>query len=628
MRLWVFRASRLVSKMFKIFLILLCVCLRNVLTGSYMNMFEIQNTPPDPCYNERGEPTLCTPDFVNAAFGKDVTASSMCGSPPTRFCKSTTDKDGRVVRNCFICDANHPKRMHPPSYLTDLNNPNNLTCWMSNTYVQYPQNVTLKLSLGKKYEITYISLQFCSARPDSMALYKSMDYGKTWVPFQYYSSNCKKMYSKSPRALVTKANEQDALCTEEFSNIEPLTGARVAFSTLEKRPSAYDFDNSPILQDWVTATDIMVVFNRLNTYGDEHDDESARESYYYALSDFAVGGRCKCNGHASRCITNREGQFVCDCKHNTAGSECEKCKPFHFDRPWARATSRIANECVACNCNLHARRCTFNRELYLLSGFSSGGVCLRCKHNTAGRFCHYCKEGYYRDPTKHKTDRRVCRACDCHPVGALGKTCNQTSGQCPCKDGVTGLTCNRCANGYQQSNSPIAPCINGTAVKKGKGKKGDKKIPTVTQKPPRTGSKGDRCGKCRKKQRRINNKKYCRADFAIQAAVVAKESIADWIRYTINIISIYKRDQNQNRRGETYVFVAKRDHKCKCPKLRLGRRYLLVGRHHKNIQRPGYQVDRKTVVVRWRDKFQKRMRKFMQYERRYKCGNASRKKRH
>lgn len=51
-------------------------------------------------------------------------------------------------------------------------------------------------------------------------------------------------------------------------------------------------------------------------------------------------------------------------------------------------------------------------------------------------------------------------ACSCHPVGALGKMCNQTTGQCPCKDGVTGLTCNRCAKGYQQSKSPIAPCIS------------------------------------------------------------------------------------------------------------------------------------------------------------------------
>lgn len=55
-------------------------------------------------------------------------------------------------------------------------------------------------------------------------------------------------------------------------------------------------------------------------------------------------------------------------------------------------------------------------------------------------------------------------ACDCHPVGAAGKTCNQTTGQCPCKDGVTGITCNRCAKGYQQSRSPIAPCISMTCL--------------------------------------------------------------------------------------------------------------------------------------------------------------------
>lgn len=36
-------------------------------------------------------------------------------------------------------------------------------------------------------------------------------------------------------------------------------------------------------------------------------------------------------------------------------------------------------------------------------------------------------------------------ACDCHPVGASGRTCNITSGQCQCKPGVTGLNCNRCA---------------------------------------------------------------------------------------------------------------------------------------------------------------------------------------
>ena len=63
----------------------------------------------------------------------------------------------------------------------------------------------------------------------------------------------------------------------------------------------------------------------------------------------------------------------------------------------------------ACNCNLHASACLFNMELYKLSGGHSGGVCIHCRHNTAGRYCHYCKEGFYKDPTKDITHRRMCR---------------------------------------------------------------------------------------------------------------------------------------------------------------------------------------------------------------------------
>ena len=39
-----------------------------------------------------------------------------------------------------------------------------------------------------------------------------------------------------------------AFCTDEFSDISPLSGGNVAFSTLEGRPSAYNFDGSPTLQ--------------------------------------------------------------------------------------------------------------------------------------------------------------------------------------------------------------------------------------------------------------------------------------------------------------------------------------------------------------------------------------------
>lgn len=64
---------------------------------------------------------------------------------------------------------------------------------------------------------------------------------------------------------------------------------------------------------------------------------------------------------------------------------------------------------TACNCNQHARKCRFNMELFKLSGRKSGGVCLNCRHNTAGRHCHYCKEGYYRDPTKPITHKKACK---------------------------------------------------------------------------------------------------------------------------------------------------------------------------------------------------------------------------
>lgn len=315
--------------------------------GPGLSMFAGQAAQPDPCSDENGHPRRCIPDFVNAAFGKDVRVSSTCGRPPARYCV-VSERGEERLRSCHLCNSSDPKKAHPPAFLTDLNNPHNLTCWQSENYLQFPHNVTLTLSLGKKFEVTYVSLQFCSPRPESMAIYKSMDYGRTWVPFQFYSTQCRKMYNRPHRAPITKQNEQEAVCTDSHTDMRPLSGGLIAFSTLDGRPSAHDFDNSPVLQDWVTATDIRVAFSRLHTFGDENEDDSelARDSSYYAVSDLQVGGRCKCNGHAARCVRDRDDSLVCDCRHNTAGPECDRCKPFHYDRPWQRATAREANECV------------------------------------------------------------------------------------------------------------------------------------------------------------------------------------------------------------------------------------------------------------------------------------------
>ncbi|XP_061421268.1 netrin-1-like [Lethenteron reissneri] len=521
---------------------------------------------PDPCYNESGHPRRCIPDFVNAAFEMEARASSTCGSPPSRYCSSISSSSssssssgpsgaaaaaaatggggGSVGVGCRICDSSDPRGAHPPSLLTDLHNPHNATCWLSEAGLSPGQNVTLVVPLGLKYEVTFVSVQFCTPLPpDSLAIYKSMDRGKTWVPFHFYSSQCRRVFGRPHRGTVTKMTEQEALCTDAH-----LSQGLVAFSTLDGRPSANDFANSPVLQDWVTATDIKVVLVKPwsnlaggsssssassssssssggviggvvspgSTAGgggavsNELADGTPPESRYHGVADIQVGGRCRCNGHASRCGRDRDGAAACECRHNTGGPECDSCRAFHHDRPWQRATSRDAHECVACRCNLHASRCRFNMELYKLSGRTSGGVCLTCRHNTAGRHCHYCKEGFFRDLGKAITDRKACRPCDCHPVGSSGKTCNQTSGQCPCKDGVTGLTCNRCARDYQQSRSPVAPCI---------------RIPHAEPTPMVTTTQAPKdCDvycKPSKGKVKITLQKYCKKDYALHLHLVS-----------------------------------------------------------------------------------------------------------
>ncbi|VDN19942.1 unnamed protein product [Gongylonema pulchrum] len=230
------------------------------------------------------------------------------------YCSVRENAAGVIEEVCDICDASSKSRAHPASYLTDLNNSQNVTCWISEPSTDYPHNVTLTLSLGKKYELTYISMQFCNRLADSMAIYKSMDFGKTWIPFQFYSTQCRKVYGRNPNVQISRHNEQEALCTDAHA-LTPMA-SRVAFATLEGRPSAFEFEQSPVLQDWVTATDIRIIFNRLSPdqaelYGLTNEMgvnitnmDRLKQRYYYSMGELAVGGRCKCNGHASRFISN------------------------------------------------------------------------------------------------------------------------------------------------------------------------------------------------------------------------------------------------------------------------------------------------------------------------------------
>ncbi|XP_070602395.1 laminin subunit gamma-1 [Erythrolamprus reginae] len=398
----------------------------------------------DECVDEQsGRPQRCMPEFVNAAFNATVVATNTCGSPAEEYCVQTGVTG--VTKSCHLCDASQPHLQHGAAVLTDYNNQADTTWWQSQTMlagIQYPSTVNLTLHLGKAFDITYVRLKFHTSRPESFAIYKRTREDGPWVPYQYYSGSCEKTYQKPNRGFVKSwEDEQQAVCTDEFSDISPLTGGNVAFSTLEGRPSAYNFDNSPVLQEWVTATDIRVSLNRLNTFGDEvFNDPKVLKSYYYAISDFAVGGRCKCNGHASECVKNEYGKLACNCKHNTFGVDCEKCLPFYNDRPWRRATAESASECLRCNCNGRSQECYFDSELYRSTGH--GGHCTGCFGNTDGPNCERCRENFYRLGSEES-----CLPCNCSPVGSLSTQCDNY-GRCSCKRGVMGDKCDRCQPGF------------------------------------------------------------------------------------------------------------------------------------------------------------------------------------
>ena len=85
---------------------------------------------------------------------------------------------------------------------------------------------------------------------------------------------------------------------------------------------------------------------------------------------------------------------------------------------------------------------TFNNPQYfvVLQDNSNSSVIAgqcECKANTVGRQCDKCKDGFYDLKGSHVTG---CISCGCVLDGTKNRnsSCHATTGQCDCKDRVTG----------------------------------------------------------------------------------------------------------------------------------------------------------------------------------------------
>ncbi|XP_077366687.1 laminin subunit alpha-4 [Festucalex cinctus] len=142
------------------------------------------------------------------------------------------------------------------------------------------------------------------------------------------------------------------------------------------------------------------------------------------------------NNFAVHC--DRQGDIQrCKCKEGYAGHVCERCAPGYYGMPMT-----IGGSCKRCDCN-------DNSDPNLIFNWCHNvtGHCQHCWGNTAGPNCERCASGFYGDAIGAKN----CRECECNKCGT--SSCDDRTGVCHCKPGVTGQLCDRCEEGYSGFSS-------------------------------------------------------------------------------------------------------------------------------------------------------------------------------
>ncbi|CAD5206351.1 unnamed protein product [Bursaphelenchus okinawaensis] len=424
------------------------------------------------------------PDVFNLAKHSVIKATSTCGHHgPEEYCK-LTEHVYLLSPQCETCDANVAKKNHPIDNAID----GTWLWWQSPSLANglAYEKVNITLDMRQEYQVAYVVVKSgISPRPGTWVLERSLD-GVNYTPWQYYArhdAECMREFGVPASVGVPRyATDTEVICTSQFSRLDPMERGEIYTSLVTGRPSA---DHpSDELQQFTRAryvrlrllslrtmnADIMII-NKKN----EKLDQSVTRRYFYSISDISIGGQCICSGHAKSCAPGAQGQFRCECVHNTCGDNCDRCCPLFNQLPFKKGTHNEPHVCEKCQCFDHAKDCVYDPEVEekKLSvtpegRYEGGGTCVDCQHNTEGINCERCKKEYYRPANVSHYRPDACRPCDCDPVGSEHNECapDQTSatedlkpGSCICKPGFGGRRCDRCAPGFR--NYPVCdrcPC--------------------------------------------------------------------------------------------------------------------------------------------------------------------------
>ncbi|XP_040523225.1 usherin isoform X4 [Gallus gallus] len=150
-------------------------------------------------------------------------------------------------------------------------------------------------------------------------------------------------------------------------------------------------------------------------------------TYNLSMRNLLGCQRCDCDAKGTLAGTvcdHVSGQ--CVCLPHRQGRRCNECKPGFYFSP-----SSVTG-CLPCLCHTAG---SVNQVCDKLTG-----QCICQDVSVTGRTCERCKEHHFGFDSV--TGR--CQHCNCHPAGAISGTCHLVTGQCVCKQFVTGLKCDNC----------------------------------------------------------------------------------------------------------------------------------------------------------------------------------------
>ncbi|KAJ7999470.1 hypothetical protein DPEC_G00194760 [Dallia pectoralis] len=394
----------------------------------------------------------CYPPIEELLLGRGqlLHVSSTCGLTGSEvFCSPL----GLSKMKCCPCDSRNPSSRLAHTIQDVLPGAGPQRWWQSK---KDDDPVTIQLDLENPFQLDTLLLTFKGPRPNALAVERTLDNGKTWRPAVYMATDCSTAFPGV--AVTTPRSLDDTYCrTMPPPPANPYQEQTIQFKPL-RQYSAISAPHGEKIEEVSGLTGLRVKLTELGTVPRLPGRSPSR---FYALKEMSVMGSCLCHGHANRCQPDTSFSQLartlvsaqCECQHNTAGVNCERCADLYNNRPWRAAEESNTHTCQRCECNNHALRCRFDPAVYEASGRRSGGVCEGCLHHTTGPKCDRCAPGYQPNPRSSMDRPDACIVsrsdCSCNAEGAENQgLCDDITGACRCKANVEGSSCNRCVTGY------------------------------------------------------------------------------------------------------------------------------------------------------------------------------------